>query len=586
MTETSPTARAAPFRLLYAWRVPRAPFTLADVAVFALVIGALALIALGGRQTLTPLPVQGEAITLDPMALPGYALRTTLRMFAAMAASVLVTFVFGFWAAKSRRAEMVIIPLVDVMQSVPPLAFQALTLAFFLGLAPGRTWAAELAAVFLVFTSQAWNMVFSFYHSCRTLPRDLEELSTSLRLGAWRRLWTLEAPYAAPALIWNAMISMSGSWFFVVANEAFDVGATHISLPGVGSYVQTAIDRKDLGSIGWALLTMAMVILIYDQLIFRPLVAWSDKFRWGEGVARTALARSWALDFVRRATVVRSVMKPWASFLSSLASVRMGRPLGVAAPVARIMRGRGTDYAWYAVIGVAALLAAWRATAYVTASLPLSEALLALGLGAATLGRVMLLVVVASLIWVPIGVWIGLRPRWAAAVQPFLQFAAAFPNNLFYPLAAVAIVHWGLLPDVWLTPLIIMGTQWYILFNVVAGAAAFPPDLLEAAASMRIRGWAWWRQVILPGIFPAYVTGAITAVGGSWNASVVAEVIDWGSTRIRAHGLGAYIADANHAADLPRVVLGTVVMVVYVVLLNRLFWEPVFAWGARRLRSE
>ncbi len=586
MTETIPAARPAPFRLLYAWRVPRAPFTLADVAVFALVIGALALIALGGRQTLQPLPVQGEAISLDPLALPGYALRTTLRMFAAMAVSVLATFVFGFWAAKSRRAEMVIIPLVDVMQSVPVLAFQALALAFFLGLTPGNTFGAELASVFLVFTSQAWNMVFSFYHSCRTVPRDLAELSNSLRLGAWRRLWALEAPYAAPALIWNAMISMSGAWFFVVLNEAFDVGSIHISLPGVGSYVQTAIDRKDLPAIGWALLTMAVVIGIYDQLIFRPLVAWSDKFRWGEGVGRSTVARSWVLDAVRRATVARSVMKPTASFLSSLASVRLGRPLTVTAPVRRVVLGRSADYAWYALLGLLALLAAWRATVYVTASLPPSEALLALGLGAVTLGRVMLLVVVASVIWVPIGVWIGLRPRWAAAVQPFLQFAAAFPNNLFFPLIAVAIVHWGLLPDIWLTPLIILGTQWYILFNVVAGAAAFPPDLLEAAASMRLRGWTWWRQVILPGVFPAYVTGAITAVGGSWNASVVAEVIEWGPTRIRAHGLGAYIADANHAADLPRVVLGTVVMVVYVVLLNRLFWEPVFAWGARRLRSE
>ena len=586
MTETIPAARARPLRLLYAWRVPRAPFTLADAAVFALVIGALSLIALGGRQTLTPLPVQGDAITLNPLALPGYALRTTLRMFAAMSVSVLCTFVFGFWAAKSRRAEMVIIPLVDVMQSVPVLAFQALTLAFFLGLFPGRTLGAELAAVFLVFTSQAWNMVFSFYHSCRTVPRELTELSDSLRLGAWRRLWALEAPYAAPALIWNAMISMSGAWFFVVANEAFDVGATHIALPGVGSYVQTAIDRKDLPAIGWALLTMAAVIAVYDQLIFRPLVAWSDKFRWGEGVARTSVARSWALDFMRRATVMRSVLKPTASLLSSVSSIRLGRPITVTPPLARALTGRRSDYVWYAALGLVALAAAWRATTYIAASIPWPEVFAVVGLGAITLGRVMLLVVVASLVWVPVGVWIGLRPRWTAAVQPFLQFAAAFPNNLFFPLAAVAIIHFGLLPDIWLTPLIIMGTQWYILFNVVAGAAAFPGDLLEAAASMRLKGWSWWRRVILPGIFPAYVTGAITAVGGSWNASVVAEVIDWGSSRIRAHGLGAYIADANHAADLPRVVLGTVVMVVYVVLLNRLFWEPVFAWGARRLRSE
>ncbi len=586
MTETNPAVRTAPFRLLYAWRVPRAPFTLADVAVFALVIGALALIALGGRQTLTPLPVQSGAITLDPLALPGYALRTTLRMFAAMAVSVLVTFVFGFWAAKSRRAEMVIIPLVDVMQSVPPLAFQALTLAFFLGLAPGRTWAAELAAVFLVFTSQAWNMVFSFYHSCRTVPRDLEELSNSLRLGAWRRLWALEAPYAAPALIWNAMMSMSGAWFFVVASEIFDVGATHISLPGVGSYVQTAIERQDLPAIGWALLAMALVILAYDQLIFRPLVAWSDKFRWGEGVGRTTTAHSWVLDFMRRATLARSVMKPTASVLSSLASVRLGRPLAMAPPARRVIESRGADYAWWALLGALALLAAWRATTFVLAHLGGSELLLAVWLGAVTLTRVMVLVILASVLFLPLGVWIGMRPRVTAAVQPVLQFLAAFPNNLLFPLFTVAIVTFRLTPDIWLSPLMILGSAWYILFNVVAGAASFPPDLLEAAASMRLRGWAWWRKVILPGVFPAYCTGAITAVGGSWNASVLSEAVEWGNTHVEAHGLGAYLADANHAADLPRVVLGTVVMVVYVVLLNRLFWEPVFAWGARRLRSE
>ncbi len=573
-------------RIPSAWRIPRARLTLADLAVFALVIGALTLIALGGRQTLTALPVSGEEISLDPRALPGYALRTVLRMLAAMALSVLCTFVFGFWAAKSRRAEMVIIPLVDVMQSVPVLAFQALTLVFFLGLFPGRTLGAELAAVFLVFTSQAWNMVFSFYHSCRTVPKDLTELSDSLRLGAWRRLWTLEAPYAAPQLIWNAMISMSGAWFFVVANEAFDVGATHIALPGVGSYVALAIVHKDLAAIGWALLTMLLVIVAYDQLIFRPLVAWSQKFRTGDAPEDPLSSRSWALDFMRRAALARRVLRPAGSVMSSLASVRVGRPLTVTAPVRRVVSGRAVDLAWYGLLAALAGWSAWRAVTFVAVEVAPAEVAAVAGLGAITLLRVMVLVLVASLIWVPVGVWIGLRPRWSAAVQPVAQFLAAFPNNLFFPLVVVGIVHFHLAPDIWLTPLMILGTQWYILFNVVAGASAFPQDLLEAAASLRIRGRTWWLKVILPGIFPAYVTGAITAVGGSWNASVLAEVAEWGSTHLQAHGLGAYIADANHSGDLRRTVLGTVVMVVYVVLLNRLFWEPVFAWGARRLRSE
>ena len=567
------------------WRLLSRPrLGLADVAVFALVVGVLALIAIGGRQTLTALPVHAGSITLDPWALPGYALRTTLRMFAAMVLSLTCTFVFGYWAAKSRRAEMLIIPLVDVMQSVPPLAFQALTLAFFLGLAPGNTLGAELAAVFLVFTSQAWNMVFSFYHSCRTLPRDLSDLSDSLRLGAWRRLWALEAPYAAPQLIWNAMISMSGSWFFVVANEAFDVGATHIALPGVGSYVAVAIAQKNLGAIGWALLTMLVVILIYDQLLFRPLVAWSEKFRTDGGSDEGA--RSWVLDFIQSAGAARRLLRPMGSLLSSLASVRIGRPVALAPPVGRLLDSRQLDWVWYALLGLTAVFAAWRAFVFVASGVAPGEAVTVLGLGAISLLRVMILVAIASVIWVPIGVWIGLRPKWAALVQPVAQFLAAFPSNLFFPLVVVGIVTFHLVPDIWLSPLMILGTQWYILFNVVSGAASFPKDLLEAAASLRVTGWAWWRKVILPGIFPAYVTGAITAVGGSWNASVVAEVANWGSTKLEAHGLGAYIANANNAADMRRVVLGTVVMAVYVVLLNRLFWEPIFAWGSRRLRAE
>ncbi len=574
-------------RLPSAWRAPRARLSAADAAVFLLVIGVFTLIALGGRQTLTALPAAGPQISLDPRFLPEYALRTTLRMFAAMALSLIATFVLGYWAAKSRRAEMVIIPLVDVMQSVPVLAFQALTLAFFLGLFPGRTLGAELGAVFLVFTSQAWNMVFSFYYSCRTLPKDLVELSDSLRLGAWRRLWTLEAPFAAPQLIWNMMISMSGAWFFVVQSEAFDVGAIHIQLPGIGSYVAVAILHKNLGAIGWALLAMLVVILAYDQLLFRPLVAWSQRFRADAGGPGTREETgSWALDFMRRAALARRVLKPAGSVLTSLASVRFGRPMSVTPPVGRVLSSRWVDWAWYGLIAALAALAAWKSIAFIATEVQWREVGWVAALGGFTLIRVMVLVLIASLIWVPIGVWVGLRPKWTAAVQPVAQFLAAFPANLFFPLAAVAIVTFHLAPDVWLSPLMILGTQWYILFNVVAGASAFPADLLEAAASLRIKGFAWWAKVILPGIFPAYVTGAITAVGGSWNASVVAEVANWGTTKLQAHGLGAYIANANTSADMPRVVLGTVVMVVYVVLLNRLFWEPVFAWGAKRLRSE
>ena len=556
-----------------------------DIAIFSLVIGAMALIAVGSRQALKPLSAPNIAISLDPLVLPMYALRTTLRMVAAMALSILCTFVFGAWAAKSRRAEMIIIPFIDVMQSVPVLAFLSFTVTGFMALFPGQVLGVELASVFAVFTSQAWNMVFSFYHSCRTIPRDLKDLSDSMRLGAWRRFWTLEAPFAAPGLIWNAMMSMSGSWFFVVASEAISVGATTVSLPGVGSYVALAVERHDLAAIGWAVITMLAVILIYDQLVFRPLVAWSEKFKI-ESQSSGAEASSWVLDLIQRAELARRIGRPIGAVLSSIASIRLGRPLPAATPVRAALRSPAADWVWYLLLAGVGLWAVSAAVGYIGRTIALPEIGWTVVLGAITLVRVFVLVIIASVIWIPIGVWIGLRPRYAAAAQPIAQFLAAFPSNLLFPLVVAGIVTFHGVPDIWLSPLMILGTQWYILFNVVAGASVFPSELLEAAASLRVTGWTWWRKVILPGIFPAYVTGAITAVGGSWNASIIAEVANWGANRVEAHGLGAYIAGATSKGDLHRVLLGTAVMAVYVILFNRLFWEPVFAWGAKRLRAE
>ena len=567
--------------------IPRVAPNIWDLVVFALVIGLLALIAVGGRQSVQPLAaINNTPITLDPWALPGYALRTTLRMFAAMFVSLVVTFVFGALAAKSRRAEMVIIPLIDVCQSVPVLGFLSFTVTGFMALFPGSVLGVEFAAIFAIFTSQAWNMVFSFYHSTKTIPRDLRDLSASLRLGAWRRFWTLEAPYAAPSLIWNAMISMSGAWFFVVASEAISVGNITVALPGVGSYVALAITRHDLRAVGWAVLTMALVILAYDQLLFRPLVAWAEKFRLEPAPGNAPAPSSWALDFLQRTDVARRLWRPVGVLLGSLASFRLGRPMEIAPGIARVWESRWADAAWYVVLALAGALAAWRTAVYIGAVVPLHEIGWTWVLGLITLLRVIVLVAVASALWLPIGVWVGLRPRWAAALQPVTQFLAAFPANLLYPLVVAAVVRFRLVPDVWLSPLMILGAQWYILFNVIAGARMFPADLLEAAASMQVRGWAWWRKVILPGVLPSYVTGAITASGGAWNAAIVAEAASWGSTRVEAHGLGAYIADATGAGDLRRVVLGVAVMVVYVVVFNRLVWDPLFTAVARRLRAE
>ncbi|MDB5398908.1 MAG: binding-protein-dependent transport system inner rane component, partial [Rhodopila sp.] len=397
-----------------------------------------------------------------------------------------------------------------------------------------------------------------------------------------RRFWRLELPFAMPGLIWNMMMSMSGAWFFVVASEAITVRQQTIALPGIGSWLSVAIDRRDFAAVGWAVSAMIVVILLYDQLLFRPIVAWADKFRF-EQTASSPPPRSWLYDALRRTRlfrVLRAKVEQMAQKVSSLdgrrAAPRLRTKLSPAAE-------RRLDRVWLLFVIALAGLAAAAVVQYMAAHLSWHDVLTAFGLGFITLARVLVLIALASLIWVPIGVWLGLRPVWARRAQPIAQFLAAFPANLLFPPFVLFIVYFHLSPDIWLTPLMVLGTQWYILFNVVAGAAAFPGDLKEASSNFRISGWLWWRKVIIPGIFPYYITGAITASGGSWNAAIVAEVASWGDTKLQAHGLGAYIADATDKGDMARVVLGVVVMSAFVVLFNRLLWRPMYAFAQRRL---
>ncbi len=560
------------------WRLPN----LWDAAAFLCVIGALVAVGHVARGTLTRIDAPGATqITLDPLNLPAYAVRTTLRMFAALAASLLFTFTYGTAAAKSRRAALVLVPVLDVLQSVPILGFLTFTVVFFMSLFPGQVLGLELAAIFAIFTSQAWNMAFSLYQSLKTVPADLAEASASFHLTAWQRFWKLEVPFATPGLVWNTMMSMSGGWFFVVASEAVSVGDNTWTLPGIGSYVALALAKKDLIAVGWAILAMLAVILAYDQLLFRPLVAWSAKFRF-ETTAGATASDPWMLRLMRRTRLLKFAGERVGDATSFIGGLRLSfgrRPRSATAPEP----SRTVDIAWIALLALTMAAAVWRVVLFASQSLDWADVETATGLGLITLLRVVVLMIVASLIWVPIGVWLGLRPEWARRAQPVAQFLAAFPANLLFPPFVLFIVHFSLSPDIWLTPLMVLGTQWYILFNVVAGAAAFPGDLKEVASNFRIGGWLWWRKVMIPGIFPYYVTGAITASGGSWNAAIVAEVASWGDTKLQAHGLGAYIADATDKGDMSRVVLGVVTMSAFVVLFNRLLWRPMYAYAQRRL---
>ncbi|MBN8993513.1 MAG: ABC transporter permease subunit [Rhizobiales bacterium] len=555
-----------------------------DAVAIVLVIGAMVLIVYGGEQTTLPLSaLDVDPVTLDPARLPAYALRTTMRMLLAIVCSIIFTFLYAALAAKSRRAEMVLIPLLDILQSVPILGFLTFTVVFFLNLFPGEVFGAELACVFAIFTSQAWNMTFSMYQSMRNVPKDLEEASQSFHLSGWQRFWRLDVPFAMPGLIWNAMMSMSGGWFFVVASEAITVGNTTVTLPGIGSFVALAIKEQNLAAIGYAMLTMFLVIIAYDQLLFRPIVAWADKFRFEQTASATA-PTSWVLDLFRRTRALRALTYPFAALNKAVSNWHIALPARLRMPTKTNKPSHVVDAIWLAIIIAGTGYAVWKIYQYLSATLGPSDVISAVGYGLLTLARVSVLIAVATLIWVPVGVWIGLRPKLAERIQPLAQFLAAFPANLAFPVFVVVIVRYDLSPNVWLSPLMILGTQWYILFNVIAGASAFPTDLREAAGSFHLKGWRWWIKVVLPGIFPYYITGAITASGGSWNASIVAEVASWGDTHLMATGLGAYIATATEAGDFPRVVLGIAIMCVLVTLFNRLFWRPLYAFGERRLR--
>ena len=559
-------------------RLPNAFDLAALLCVFAVVIGVVRV----APATFKPIAAAGAlAVDLAPSHLPEYALRTTLRMFAALALSLLFTFTYAPLAVRSRRAGFVLIPLLDVLQSVPILGFLSFTTAFFMGLFPGSVLGLELAAIFAIFTSQAWNMAFSFYQSLTTIPRDLEEAARSFHLTAWQRFWRLDVPFAIPGLVWNTMMSMSGGWFFVVASEAVSVGDHTWKLPGIGSYVAMALEERDIAAVLYAIAAMLVVILLYDQLLFRPLVAWSARFRFETTAASTA-ADPWMLRLLRRTRLLALAGETFGRTISALGGLRVSFRPRSARKLTRTA-SRTVDAVLLVLLGLAVAWAAWRLGSFAATELTWSDLGQTVGLGLITLLRVVVLMVLASLVWVPIGVWLGLRPVWARRAQPLAQFLAAFPANLLFPPVVLFIVHYRLDPDIWLTPLMVLGTQWYILFNVVAGAAAFPGDLREAATNFRIGGLLWWRKVIVPGIFTYYVTGAITASGGSWNAAIVAEVASWGDTKLRAHGLGAYIAAATDKGDMPRVVLGVAVMSAFVILFNRLLWHPLYAFAQRRL---
>ena len=555
---------------------------LADGVVVLGVLALLALIAHVGSAAMVSFrpPDVSPTISLDPRNLPEYAIRSTTRMFIALGASMLFTLIYGSVAAHNRRAERVLVPLLDILQSVPVLGFLSITVTGFIALFPGSLLGLEAASIFAIFTSQVWNMTFSFYQSLRTVPKELSEAAALYRLSRWHRFTRLEAPSAAIPLLWNAMMSFGGGWFFVAASEAISVLNKDYTLPGIGSYVAAAVSAQDLSALGWAIVTMAVIILLVDQLFWRPLVAWSDKFRLEQSSSGDA-PQSWVYDLLnssRIPSLCSSALAPAIAALDRLMSVLLGRVSDGAGESESPGADRLYNLSLWLAIG--ALIAA--VVHFVLVTVGLAEVATAFRLGIDTLLRVTVLLVFATLIWTPIGVVIGFNPRLAGRLQPVVQFLASFPANFIFPFATLFFIRSHISLDWGSIVLMALGAQWYILFNAIAGAQTIPSDLREMADDVGLKGLERWRKLIIPGIFSAWVTGGVTASGGAWNASIVSEVVSWGGTTLTANGLGAYIAQATSAGDWPRITLGIGMMSLFVVGINRLLWRRLYGLAERK----
>lgn len=522
-----------------------------------------------------------STVSTDPSQLPYFAARSLLRMFAALAASLVFTFVYATIAAKSRRAEKILLPLLDILQSVPVLAFLSVTVTIWLTLFPHTQLGLECSSVFAIFTSQAWNMTFSFYQSLVTQPKDLDEAARMLRLTRWQRFWRLDVPNGMIPLVWNGMMSFGGGWFFLVASELISVNNNTYALPGIGAYVGAATDNGELNRVVLAIGVMVVMVIGVNFFFWRPLTAWAERFRSGDTTAAT-VQTSLVLSFLRRShipTILARALRPLGHALDWIT-----RPLGIAGPPLRVnvMKRRAGDVVFLVLVLAVIAWGVFAMLSFISANTGLGQFGVAAGLGVLTFGRVIVLLIVGTLIWVPIGVWIGLSPKVTRIAQPIVQVLASFPANFLFPFATLALIATGVSLNWGGILLMSLGAQWYILFNVIAGASAIPTDLREAATSMRLTRRQMWRSLYGPAIFGAWVTGGITAAGGAWNASIVSEVVSYRHTTLHAAGLGAYIADSTTSGDFAKTLVGITVMAIFVVGLNRLVWRRLYGFAETR----
>lgn len=553
-----------------------------DVVVL---LGIVMVAYVGVRLALgSPRAIEGPEISLSPWALPWYACLSMGRMAAAYALSMAFSLVYGYLAARRKGAERIMIPILDILQSIPILSFLPVVLLSFRAVLPAGL-AAELASIVLIFTSQAWNLTFAWYQSLLTIPKELKEASRILRISPWIRFRKLELPFAAISLIWNSMMSWSGGWFFLMAAEIFSLGEMDFRLPGLGAYLQEAAQRGDVRAIFWGMGTLILVIVALDQMVWRPLLAWADRFKV-EMVEGEILPGSWCYDALRNSRLAKWLgERLWGSCLERLDHLMtLWFPYRDEEGEKRPEVSRLSVILWSLAV-LAVLLGAFRA-GHMLAALSVAQWLeIGVSLGATFL-RVMAALLVALAWTLPVGVAIGTNPRLAAFLQPLVQIAASVPATALFPVVALVLYRLPGGLDMAAMLLMLMGTQWYLLFNVIAGAMAIPQDLKYTATLMHLSTLGKWRRLILPALFPYITTGATVASGGAWNASIVAEYVHFGGDTRYTVGIGALIARATVEADYAMLLAGTLSMAAAVVMINRLVWRRMYNRAEELYRLE
>jgi NitT/TauT family transport system permease protein len=572
-------------------------FSWVDLVVFLGLLGVFWAVMHFGRGMLVHFDENADNAEISSSLswIPYYAGRTLLRMWIAFGFSLLFTFSVGYLAAKSLTARAFILPALDILQSVPVLGFLSATVTGFMALFPHSLMGVECASIFAIFTGQVWNMTFGFYHSMVSVPADLQEAASNFGLNRWQRFTTVEAPSSVHSLIWNSMLSFGGGWFFVIQSEAISVMNKNIKLPGLGSYMAAANERGDGLAQLWAIIAMVVVIVASDQLVWRPLIVWAKKFK-NEVTESTNAPTSWFFDLLNETYLFiwlnEKVIQPLGDGIRNIThtlSFSTQQTPGEVSPPSRWL-GRGL----IVLASAGGIWVAYEAVLGIVAGVEEVHAKMSMGeighiawLGVLTMLRVVFMTILATLIWVPIGVWIGFNPQAAKIAQPLIQIAASFPVNLTFPIVVSCFVAMHVTNLNWGSILLIaMGTQWYLLFNVIAGAMAIPNDMKEAAQMNGLTGWSLWRNVILPAIFPFWVTGACTAAGGAWNASIVAEVANFKDITLKAEGLGAYIAQVTASGSTPQIICSIAMMSIFVVIMNKLLWRPLYELAERRFRLD